>query len=746
MPVQFQRLIYPKTLPDKEAFAGFMVATYSSDENKSMTLPDGEVVTAITITGYGLPTTKGVSFKFKGKFEKTKYGYQFKANSYEQIMLHSREGIISFLSSQIKGIGPKMAERIYDRYGVKTLECLDSDAEGKTKYLIQVPGISKKKSRKILESYISNRAAKDIVALLAPHGISAKRAIAIYKKFGADSVRQVKENPYILCAMSGVGFKTADHIAQGLGLDPLSNERLSEAFIYTLKNNQSKGNICVPIKVFINETKELLQLNEAEKDAFDTKVNSIISLLVSKERIIGYHGFYYLSKSAICEKSLAQTIAHHSEAKLKNACQNIEDEIREEEKKLGVDLATEQRNAVICALSHSFAVITGGPGTGKSMITKVILDIYQKQFPNAEICLAAPTGIAAQRIVSSSGRPAGTLHSVLGLRAGEDGEFGEAIKLNADLVLVDEISMMDTFLAEKLMTALKKGSQVILIGDADQLPSIGPGAVLSELINSNVLPYVRLDKVFRQAGTSLIAINARQIRYGMTSLEYGDDFEYIYSPNIDESAKILVDSYCKEARRIGIENVALLTPYRKRTATGVNALNPIIRDKMNPPSPIKSEIKFNDTKSHTYSTRFREGDRIMSLKNHDDISNGETGFVERIWTDDDGEQQMVVRYDFGHRHQYDTTELDILDLGYACTVHKSQGMEYKTCFINVQSAHRIMLTRPMIYTAITRGKKKVVLVGERKAINIAISRTQTDERYTCLGERINSNIMKMEGV
>ena len=303
--------------------------------------------------------------------------------------------------------------------------------------------------------------------------------------------------------------------------------------------------------------------------------------------------------------------------------------------------------------------------------------------------------------------------------------------LDADLVLVDEVSMLDIYLAGHLFDALKYGCQVVLVGDADQLPSVGPGAVLSELIASGTIPVARLDRVFRQSAGSRIAANARLIRHGSVGLEYGSDFEFLDSASIAESAQTIANLYLQEISRYGVDNVVLLSPFRQKTETGVNALNEALRDKVNPPTAGKQEV----TKG---SRLFRVGDKVMQNRNHEDISNGDIGYVTGIYRNGD---DCTVRVDFGDGRvaDYDTQDLDMLDLGYALTIHKSQGSEYKSVIINLQCAHAVMLTRPLIYTAITRGKEKVTIVGERRALCIAIKRTDTDQRGTCLAKRLQDS-------
>ena len=375
-------------------------------------------------------------------------------------------------------------------------------------------------------------------------------------------------------------------------------------------------------------------------------------------------------------------------------------------------------------------IITGGPGTGKTMIQRALLDIYKKNNPNAKICCCAPTGRAARRMEESTGYTASTIHRALGLIAGDDGTYNDPVELDADLILIDEVSMLDIYIAGLLFKAVKRDCQIVFVGDADQLPSVGPGAVLSEMISSGYIPSVELSKVFRQEAASRIAENAKLMKQGDVSLEYGDDFQFIVSPTTGESASKLAELYLQETSEFGVDNVAMLLPFRKKTETGVNAMNEYLRDLINPAAPGKPEVVFG-------KRTFRTGDKVMQTKNRDDVNNGDIGYIKRIYHGDD-ETTVFIDFGDGREKEYDSSELDVIDLGYASTIHKSQGSEYKSVIINLHCAHSIMLTRHLIYTAITRGKDKVIIVGERKALYIAIKRLENQKRGTCLAERLQA--------
>lgn len=718
---QFEKMIYPSGTGAADA-ASFMIALYRPCEKLKDS--SGNTITQIKAVGYCLPTAGNMRYEMRGHWRKDpKYGIQYDVEGYEEQIIPTREGIIAYLSSgQIKGIGPKMAERIYDAFGNMALEVLDKKPEK----LLTISGISQNKLKKICDSYLANRGARDVVAFLSPHGITPNRAVKLYKEYGEQTMDIVKNHPYKLCEMVGVGFKTADKIAMSMGIDRLSPERVDEGILYTLTDAEGHGNLCMERNGFIAACQKTLETPELTDQMIAARANR----LILDGRMRTYESCVYREKTAKAEEKLANLIRY--QIRHQNPCTygDLDHELDREESRLKVRLAPEQRQAIKTALTSGLCIITGGPGTGKTMLQKALLGIYSRNHPSKEIVCCAPTGRAARRMEQSTGFPASTVHKALGLIAGEDGEYGTPETLDADLILVDEVSMLDIYLAGDLFDSVKPGSQLILIGDADQLPSVGPGAVLSEMIASGTIPVVKLDKIFRQTAGSRIATNAKLIRHGNMSLEYGSDFQFYDSASIPKSAERIVELYLQETAKYGVDNVALLSPYRQKTETGVNALNELLREKINPPAPDKAEVVHG-------TRRFRCGDKVMQIKNCDEISNGDIGYITKICKAGD---ETTVTIDFGDERtaEYDTSQLDMLDLGYASTIHKSQGSEYRSVIINLQCAHYVMLTRPLVYTAITRGKENVIIVGERRALCMAIKKTDTEKRGTCLAKRLRA--------
>ena len=716
---QFERLIYPQNVSSIDA-GSFMIAVYRPCENIRDSA--GNMVTQVKAVGYCLPIADNLRYELQGHWSKNpKHGVQFEVENYDEVITPTKEGIIAYLSSgQIKGIGPKMAEKIYDAFGLTALDVLDKEPER----LLSISGISTAKLKKICDSYLANRGARDVVAFLTPHGITPNRAVKLYKEYGDRAMDIVKNHPYQLCEIAGIGFKTADRIAMSMGFDQLSVERVDEGILYALTDAEGKGHLCMEKHAFIKACLKVLDTPQLTEDMVANRA----ARLVYSGKLVSYQGNVYRSKTAYAESNLAELLSRQLRSARSHSYGDLDAALDAEELRMKVKFAPEQREAVKMALTQGVSVITGGPGTGKSMILRAILDIYRRHNPGKEICLCAPTGRAARRMEQATGLGASTVHKALGLLAGEDGDYGEPQALDADIILVDEVSMMDIYLAGRLLEAVKARAQVVLIGDSDQLPSVGPGAVLSEMIASERIPVVRLDKVFRQNDGSRIAVNAKLIRHGNLSLEYGNDFRFVDSANLSDSASRIAELYMQEVARYGVDNVAMLSPYRQKTETGVNALNEMLRELVNPPDEGKPEVVCGKRK-------FRVGDKVMQVKNFEDVSNGDIGYIRNIFKFGD-ETTVCVDFGDGRNMEYDSSELDMLDLGYASTIHKAQGAEYQSVIINLQCAHHIMLTRPLIYTAITRGKDRVIIVGERRALCISIKKTDIEKRGTCLAHRL----------
>lgn len=714
---KFERMIFPRE--PSIAGAGFMIALYKPCGKLTDAL--GNRIDRFKAVGYCLPTSTKMRYDMDGHWSKNaKHGLQFEVEKYTEVIAPTKEGVIAYLSSgQIKGVGPKTAQKIYGEFGENTLRILDEEPER----LLTVPGISEKKLRKIRDSYLAGRGARDAITLLAPHGVTPNRAVKLYREYGNETMDIVKKHPYRLCELAGIAFRSADKLAMSMGVDPFSPDRLDEALLYTLADAEGKGHLCMEKHLFLRECQKFLDTEGITEQMLAQRAVD----LIRNQRITTYGDSVFRSRTAAVEDSLAKEIWFHLHGR-KFYSGDLDADIDEEEIDLNFKLAPKQREAIKMGLTEPLCVITGGPGTGKTSVQRVLLELYHRAYPHDKIVCCAPTGKAARRMEQSTGFPASTIHKALGLLANEDGVYSEPEKLEANLVLVDEVSMVDVYLAEKLFRALPGGCRLILVGDSDQLPSVGPGAVLKEIIASECVPVVRLDQVYRQKEGSRIAANAKLIRHGNLSLEYGPDFQFYDSSDLHASAELIEKLYLQEVKTYGVDHVVLLSPYRQKTETGVNALNERLQARLNPMDESKGQA-FCGKKC------FRTGDKVMQTRNCEDISNGDVGYITEVWN---LESEPSVHVDFGDgRHaEYESGDLDQLDLAYACTVHKSQGAEFQSVIINLQCAHSLMLVRPLIYTAITRAKEKVMIVGDRKALCMAIRRLDTEQRGTKLAQRI----------
>ena len=721
MKCSFSRLLYPKSL--EEARDGsYMIALFRP--NEKVLDAQGNRLNSIKVVGHFLPTVAGVKVDMAGHWKKdARYGLQFEMESYEEIVGSDKRSIVAYLSSgMIPGIGSVLAERIYNTFGAQTLEVLDQDPSR----VSEVLGISKKKCEQFCKAYMETRSARKLINLLAPFNISAPQAIKLRQQLGTDAQRLLMEFPYMVFERDLIDFEIADQLAQASGIPQNAPERLAAGLIYALKQAEHEGHLCMHKESFVRRAVNLLRAPQVTWKAVAQRAFEMIK----EGRLSLFNDYVYRPIMAKAEEDVATWICDMLHRDSLPYMGDLDDEIDGQQTEMGFTFAEEQRHAIRTALTSPICIISGGPGTGKTSIQRAILNIYKKAFPDSDVVCCAPTGRAARRMEQSTGYPASTIHKVLNLTAGEVHELKDIDLLEADLVLVDEVSMMDMLTTWYLFNALPPGCRLILVGDADQLPSVGPGAVLNELLACGQLPAVILDKVFRQSEGSLVAENAQRIRHGVTDLEFGDDFQFWPSAEETQSAQYLMWFYKREVDRYGVDNVALLTPFRKKSKTGVYSLNAALHDTINPASPEKDEIE-------TGQRILRVGDKVMQMKNRDFASNGDIGYICTSKRDSDG---ILVEVDFGDDRVVayeDAESLRQVELAYAATIHKSQGSEYDAVLINIQNMHGKMLNRALIYTAETRAKKQVIIVGDWEAVVRAIQTADTKRRNTMLAVRLN---------
>lgn len=547
-----------------------------------------------------------------------------------------------------------------------------------------------------------------------------------YTRYWKQNSKLFTQFPYMVFERDLIDFETADQLAQANGIPKNAPERLDAGLLYTLKLAEHDGHLCMHKEAFVRRAVNLLHAplvtwKGVAQRAFE---------MIQAERLTLYNDYVYRPIMAKAEEEVATRIRDMLNRDKLPYMGDLDDEIDTQQSEMGFAFAEEQRHAIQTALTSPISIISGGPGTGKTSIQRAILNIYKKAFPDSDVVCCAPTGRAARRMEQSTGFPASTIHKALNLTGGELHELKDLQLLEADLVLVDEVSMMDMMTTWCLFNALPPGCRLILVGDADQLPSVGPGAVLNELLACGRLPAVILDKVFRQSEGSLIAENAQRIRHGESDLQFGDDFQFWASADEAQSAQYLKRLYKSAVARFGVDNVALLTPFRKKSETGVHSLNAALHDAINPKAPGKAEIEIGQR-------ILRVGDKVMQMKNRDFASNGDIGYICTSMREPDG---LLVEVDFGDDRvvAYEDVEtLRQLELAYATTIHKSQGSEYDAVLINIQNMHGKMLNRALFYTAETRAKKLVIIVGDWDAVVRAIQTADTKCRHTMLALRIN---------
>ncbi len=697
-----------------------MIALFRAREKVLDT--QGNELSMIKVVGHYLPTSDRVKVDLAGHWKMdAKYGLQFEMESYQELITPGRKGMVAYLSSGlIRGIGKTLAERIYDTFGDDTLKILD----GQPERIQEVPGIGAKKCAQLQTSYMQTRGARKIINLLAPLNVGISLAIQLQKKLDVNAEELLRHQPYSLFEKNLISFELADQLADMNGISRAAPERVCAALLHVLKMAEQKGHLSLHKEQFIRSTVQLLNIRELNRRSVALQALEMIQ----NGRLKLYQNQVYRPISACAEQETAERIQAMLSQDSLPFMGDLDDEIDILEKDMGVTLAPEQRKAVKTALTSPLCVISGGPGTGKTMIQRFILTIFAKKFPKADTICCAPTGRAARRMEQSTGFPASTVHRTLNL-TGEVASLMMPELLEADLVLVDEVSMLDMHLTWHLFHALPPQCRLVLVGDSDQLPSVGPGAVLNELIACGRIPVVMLDKVFRQNEGSRIAENAQAIRQGIAELDYGDDFQFWSSSDLSQSANLLEDLYIRQVNRFGVDNVALLTPFRRKTETGVRALNERLRNKVNPPAPGKPELTIGQRV-------FRLGDKVMQTKNQEYVSNGDIGYIREI-RQEDGDWMIEVDFGDGRTVSYMNAEsLGKLELAYAMTIHKSQGSEYDAVLISLQNAHGRMLKRPLVYTGITRAKRWAAIVGDWSALEQAIYTTDTEQRNTLLAARI----------
>ena len=696
-----------------------------------------------------LPHVKeGQNLKITGSWvNHSQFGKQFKVEECEEILPTSKDGIEKYLSSGIiQGIGPVTAKKIVNKFGEDTLNILDNNIER----LKEIEGIGKKK---LIESYREQRELKNITIFLQTHGLSVNQCLKIYKKYGASSVDTVKNNPYILCdEISGIGFKTSDKIARSLGIEIDSPFRIQSGIRYVINEFCANGHTFMPKDELIKEASNVLTVSG---DIIEENIkNAALDRKIKLEKVNDKEGVFTIP-NYYCELGITNRILTLAISNFQDISVDVEHLILQFEKKNNITFAESQKDAIISAFQNGIEIITGGPGTGKTTIIKCIIEIFETC--GLKVLLGAPTGRAAKRMSESTGKEATTIHRMLdmGVFEKEESVFvtnAEEHSLEADVVIIDEASMIDITLMNALLKSIKVGTRLIIVGDVDQLPSVGAGNVLNDFIESGFTKVVRLKEIFRQGKESMIVVNAHKINKGeMPKLnEKGTDFFFIRNDIQEGILNTIIDLINTRLPKFNsnwdkLKSIQVLVPMKKGVL-GVTNLNERIQNVLNPKAPYKKEKEFR-------SMVFREGDKVMQIKNnyslkwtriagkgdHEGLGvfNGDMGFIESI--DLEGKKLSII-FDDERRVIYDFMYLDELDLAYAITIHKSQGSEFPVVIIPAYMGAPLLMNRNLLYTGITRAKEMVVVVGIPKALKYMVDNTRSMERYSSLNWRIKEVI------
>lgn len=673
-----------------------------------------------TIVGTFHEVTVGAVLTVEGDWRVDKrYGRQFAAESWTEEMPADIIGIEKYLGSGlVKGIGPKFAKLIVSHFGLETFEVIDTDIDR----LLDVPGIGKGRVAKIKESWEKQKDVKDIMVFLQGHGVSSTYAAKIYKQYGKDSIEKVQDNPYCLADdIWGIGFKTADGIAEKLGYEKNDLKRCRSGILYTLSKLSEDGHVYSEREQLVKSAKELLQADEEHiVQALDQMIEA--EDLILDDEAIFLPPFYY-AEVGVANK--IKRLLEDSSSTLFDGTLNIEEIV----KQTSIRYDDIQISAIGQAVKSKFMVLTGGPGTGKTTTTLGIIAALESL--GQSILLAAPTGRAAKRMSEATGKEAKTIHRLLEYNPAEGYGRNDENPLQGGVLIVDESSMIDVILMNSLLKAVPSQMKVILVGDIDQLPSVGAGNVLRDIIDSDVVPVVRLTRIFRQAQSSRIITNAHKINQGVfPDISNGKDadFFFIKQENPELAAKEIVNivkNRIPKAYHYSTNDIQVLAPMQ-RSVVGATNLNIILQEAINPEGDSLSRGGF----------KYRKGDRIMQIRNNYDkeVFNGDIGYVKEVNLE---ERTLTAIYE-GRPVEYEDSELDELTLAYATTIHKSQGSEYPVVVIPLLMTHFVMLQRNLIYTGITRAKKICIIVGTTKALAYSVHNMVVLKRNTKLKERLTN--------
>lgn len=678
----------------------------------------------LTVTGNGPKPLVGDRIEIMGRWtQHKKYGRQMVASAWKRLIPDTADGIERFLASgAVKGIGPSLARRIVSAFGSQTMAVLEKEP----KRLLEIEGIGAKKLAVITESFYEEKQVNDLALDLETHGVSGRYAARLVQKYGEEALYVLTEEPYRMIAeIDGIGFKTADQIALAYGMDPQSPERLAAGLTYVLQDMTQNGHVCIPDRELVYRASLILRAEQLMLRDVLTEALAMGQLCADD---YGGETYVYTLQAYEEERGVAERIREIAAYTPPKPRRHVELFLDRWQESCQFQLAEGQREAVSQSLQSGMLVITGGPGTGKTTVVQAIIRLAEQE--GLRIVLCAPTGRAAKRLAETTERKAKTIHRLLvpeGFAGGRQVfEYNETKQLPADLVIVDEVSMLDMEMLYHLLQALSPRCRCILVGDADQLPSVGAGAVLHDIIQSEILPVVRLQTIFRQKEGGRIVTNAHLINGGrLPVVNEDEEFRFVEIEREEQGADVICRLYAAETAEAGDKfAVQVLSPMYKNPC-GVDNLNAVIQSAVNGPQKGKGEHKAG-------KMTFRTGDKVMQKQNNYDkgVFNGDIGEIFAVQDD-----IVYVRYP-EQDVKYEGKEIDEITLAYAITVHKSQGSEYHTVIMTLVNSHGIMLQRNLLYTAVTRAKGKVILVGTKAALRTAVQNVRTSRRFTLLAQRL----------
>ena len=704
-----------------------------------------EVVTIVGIIPF---INESQEYSLQGEWTvHTKFGKQFKIETIHEIIPTTTSGIEKYLASGIiEGVGKITAKKIVEYFGEDTIKVLDKNIER----LEEIPGIGKKRIDTITKSYLEQRVTKDIIIFFQSYGITVNMAMKIYKKFGVNCVNIVKDNPYILTEyINGIGFRTADSIAKSLGIEKDSLFRIKSGVIYIINEFCAVGNTFIPIERLTEKSMKLLGISNEKVD--EGIYELIMDGKIKGEVVDNIDAIYNISYLYL-EMSVTRKIIELATTKYDKLNLNIDKEIKEFEGEANIKLANSQKEAVEGAFLNGIEVITGGPGTGKTTIINCIVSIFEGL--GLKVYMAAPTGRAAKRMAEATGREAKTIHRLLEIGSYSEEEVdeieNETSSIECDVLIVDEASMIDISLMNALLKAMQIGTRLIIVGDVDQLPSVGPGNVLRDIIESEAVKVVRLNEIFRQGQESMIVQNAHLINEGKMPILNTKNSDF-YLERATESEVMLEKIIGLVKTRLpkfnkswnSIKDIQVLSPMRKGIM-GIDNLNTQLQQVLNPKSNDKDEVEVKDM-------IFRVGDKVMQIKNNytlkwnknnsseegKGVFNGDVGYITEINEDED---KITVCFEDDKIVEYEESDLDEITLAYAVTIHKSQGSEFPVVIMPMFMGPPLLMNRNLLYTGITRAKKLVVLVGSSKVVEFMKDNNRSFERYSGLKWRIRQII------